>query len=936
MAIWMDMTNSLYIWNGGVVGIVRAELEIAKNLHKLDKRVRFCISTDVGIEEVPVDNLQWLWEAESVSDAYLSVKNDKKQRMNEEHQIPIGLAAARNYSEGRLERLRRIGEIGIETLPYGMRQVSRGTFKILFAPIEVSSRLRMSFKRRFEKSDSSDKDKETFNHPFNEGDLLFSCGWYNNNNNKFHSKVKSQLHNFKIVYLIYDLVLAKDEFKPLFQETAEFEHYITWIANNCDYIFYGGNTAKKDSEKYFREHGLPIHKGYAVKFGSEFVKYKGVLDNNAIKKKYGIESEYILAVGSFAPKKNYGTIYKAYTIMAQNKGLKSIPQLVIVGGRYGGAVLADCMEFDPHIEGKIVVISPSDEELDLIYRGCLFTVLPTLYEGWSLTLPESLAYGKFCLCSNVEPLREIAGDMVDYVDAMDPVQWADSIMHLFADRNYLQEKEERIKPQWKNITWKDCGKQVMNYLSEIDKDGSSKKDKTLYYDMTLVWQSAIVGANVSGILRTQLLLARYLSYRFSDMKFCAFTEFGYIALDRFLIADLLTDEDIECAYRHMSRHIQEKYWRLSTKETKNVGPIKVNRVNREAYKEIFWLWCSCMPYKIQKFMINWYENKKEKPYTATNIDIEPKQISFIVPFKTGDLFFSTGVGLGTKAYEDLMEAKQKEQFKFVQLLYDFTPVLYPHLHQKQTCENYYPFLKYTYKMSDFVFYGGHTALQDGENYQRTNGIPVVPGYAIKFGSDIAKRENYDEKFVKEVFKKYGINRRYIMAVGSIEIRKNHETLYNAYLELLKEKDELPQMLFCGYPGWKTEEFRSIFERDERVRNKIMIITPDDKELDVLYNNCDFTVLASLYEGWSLTLPESLNYGKFCLTSNVAPLREIAGSFVDYVEPYDVKTWAKKIVYYYNHMDELKRREKNIKDNWKAVSWRECADMVAKKLESILE
>lgn len=30
MAIWMDMTNSLYIWNGGVVGIVRAELEIAK------------------------------------------------------------------------------------------------------------------------------------------------------------------------------------------------------------------------------------------------------------------------------------------------------------------------------------------------------------------------------------------------------------------------------------------------------------------------------------------------------------------------------------------------------------------------------------------------------------------------------------------------------------------------------------------------------------------------------------------------------------------------------------------------------------------------------------------------------------------------------------------------------------------------------------------
>ena len=34
MAIWMDMTNSMHVWQGGVVGIVRAELEIAKNMHR--------------------------------------------------------------------------------------------------------------------------------------------------------------------------------------------------------------------------------------------------------------------------------------------------------------------------------------------------------------------------------------------------------------------------------------------------------------------------------------------------------------------------------------------------------------------------------------------------------------------------------------------------------------------------------------------------------------------------------------------------------------------------------------------------------------------------------------------------------------------------------------------------------------------------------------
>ena len=99
------------------------------------------------------------------------------------------------------------------------------------------------------------------------------------------------------------MVLAKEEFKPYFQETAEFEWYITWIANNCDYIFYGGNTAKCDTEQYFKENHLPIKPGYIVKFGSEIVKKRDGLSVEKVLDKYGIEDNYILAVGSIAPKK---------------------------------------------------------------------------------------------------------------------------------------------------------------------------------------------------------------------------------------------------------------------------------------------------------------------------------------------------------------------------------------------------------------------------------------------------------------------------------------------------------------------------------------------------------------------------------------------------------------------------------------------------------
>jgi len=36
----------------------------------------------------------------------------------------------------------------------------------------------------------------------------------------------------------------------------------------------------------------------------------------------------------------------------------------------------------------------SDEELALLYRTCLFTIYPSLYEGWRLPITESFCYGK--------------------------------------------------------------------------------------------------------------------------------------------------------------------------------------------------------------------------------------------------------------------------------------------------------------------------------------------------------------------------------------------------------------------------------------------------------------------------------------------------------------------------------------------------------------
>jgi glycosyltransferase involved in cell wall biosynthesis len=50
----------------------------------------------------------------------------------------------------------------------------------------------------------------------------------------------------------------------------------------------------------------------------------------------------------------------------------------------------------------------SDEALETAYRGCTFTVYPSLIEGFGLPVLESVARGKPCLCSTRGALGEAA------------------------------------------------------------------------------------------------------------------------------------------------------------------------------------------------------------------------------------------------------------------------------------------------------------------------------------------------------------------------------------------------------------------------------------------------------------------------------------------------------------------------------------------------
>jgi len=117
---------------------------------------------------------------------------------------------------------------------------------------------------------------------------------------------------------------------------------------------------------------------------------------------------YILYVSTIEVRKNQAILYRAYKELLHS-GRRDLPRLIFAG-RLGGKVvgLISNIHLDPEEDDlSIMLDNVNDAELSYLYRHCLFTVYPSLSEGWGLPVGESLAYGKFCIASSASSLPEV-------------------------------------------------------------------------------------------------------------------------------------------------------------------------------------------------------------------------------------------------------------------------------------------------------------------------------------------------------------------------------------------------------------------------------------------------------------------------------------------------------------------------------------------------
>ena len=185
---------------------------------------------------------------------------------------------------------------------------------------------------------------------------------------------------------------------------------------------------------------------------------------------------FVLFVSTIESRKNHQLVFRAWRELLDRYDADRVPELVCVGSHgWLNETVYRMLEEDPALAGKVRMLSHlSDGHLALLYQSCLFTVYPSLYEGWGLPVTESLCYGKVPLISNSSSLPEAGGEFATYVDAGNLDGLVAELERLSFDRDSRLAQEQRIRTGFKPRQWSNIAVQIGDEIRKFTALGADR------------------------------------------------------------------------------------------------------------------------------------------------------------------------------------------------------------------------------------------------------------------------------------------------------------------------------------------------------------------------------------------------------------------------------------------------------------------------------
>lgn len=290
---------------------------------------------------------------------------------------------------------------------------------------------------------------------------------------------------------------------------------------------------------------------------------------------------------------------------------------------------------------------------------------------------------------------------------------------------------------------------------------------------------------------------------------------------------------------------------------------------------------------------------------------------------------------GDKGYyaREIVRARQNIGFRLCHLIHDFIAIKNPAYANLKADIIIGGYFKTVLPCTDTLICTSQTTLNDVSDFARQHHLAFTPNrHIVRLGDSLDTSLLPLYGTAKATPPSFVPPKEFILYVSTIEIRKNHHSLFYAYKLAAERGIDLPPVIIAGKKGWMVEETLYMLRKDSQISDKIIILFgPDDATRDQLYEKCLFTICPSFYEGWGLPVVESLAHGKLCIASDSPALREAGGAFAEYFSPFDTNELLQKLTLYSHDKTKRTQFEDRIKKEFTPYNWNESYQVLAQTL-----
>jgi alpha-1,2-rhamnosyltransferase len=270
--------------------------------------------------------------------------------------------------------------------------------------------------------------------------------------------------------------------------------------------------------------------------------------------------------------------------------------------------------------------------------------------------------------------------------------------------------------------------------------------------------------------------------------------------------------------------------------------------------------------------------------------------------------------------------------KVVAVIYDLIPITHPQFCDAHLVKVFNSWFKDSVGMVDGFVAISDTVRQDVEQFlQQQKPDAFTPEQFDYFwlGTDFKHSDTEEE--VRGAIPQHMMERPTYLIVSTIEPRKNHKTVLNAFEQLWQQGREV-NLAFVGKPGWKVEKLLTRIRRHpENGKRLFHWQNLSDAELQYCYENARMLIFPSYAEGFGLPIIESLGHGLPVMASDIPIHREVGGERVAYFPVEDEQALAQMVA---NFEDNGIPDALRVPEDFNWLNWQQATQQLMDKVEKL--